>query len=510
MPNTASLLRILGWFSFLAVLSLAVVITGYNPFSLIAGGQDLAVFAGRVFPPDFSEIDQILELSLESLGIAFLGTALALIAALPTAVIGASSVRANILLRLFSKTIVLISRAVPGLVFALLFVQIVGPGPTAGILALAANSIGMMAKLFSDAIDTLDQSAIRALTTLGATRQQVFFAAVLPQLFPALVATTLHRLDINFRYSAILGLVGAGGIGLYLQYNIIYFEYQDAMAAVLVIVAAVLLMELFSNLIRRYLMTPRASSPMASLKLVSITVAASILVVWVVNTMDIAWSRISTLPSGVADLASKMWPADFETYQSQLIEGTLESLSMALVATVFGAAMAVPLGFLGAKKIGRVHERSLARGLSQLVRGVPDLILALFLVSALGLGPATGTLVMTIGTLGFLTKFVADSVEELNYDAYFAIVASGATRLQATLGAIVPQARNIVVSHLFYALDINFRISALMGIVGAGGIGAAIMSAIEVNDFGTAFAALTIVFVCVAIIEGLSRIAVKK
>jgi phosphonate transport system permease protein len=118
--------------------------------------------------------------------------------------------------------------------------------------------------------------------------------------------------------------------------------------------------------------------------------------------------------------------------------------------------------------------------------------------------------VLTIGTLGFLTKFVADSVEELDTAAYKALFATGATRLQATVATLLPQAKPILTAHVFYALDINFRLSALMGIVGAGGIGAAIMSAVEVGDFRTAFAALIIVFVCVLGIESLSRWAMKK
>jgi phosphonate transport system permease protein len=502
--------RILGWLGFIATLVLAITYTRFDPFALIAGSQDLALFGSRVFPPDFSEIDQILELSLESLGIAILGTFLGLLLALPTAVLTAKTTSAPRWIRVFARTLVVSTRAVPGLVFAILFVQVVGPGPTAGILALGMNSIGMMGKLFGDAIDTLDQSPIRALTATGADRVQVFFGTVLPQLFPALVATTLHRLDINFRYSAILGLVGAGGIGLYLQFNIGYFEYPDALAAVVVIVLAVLALEAISMAIRKHVLLPKSASRWSIPRALLGFVGVGTLITGILLSLEIAWDRLASLPSAMADLAGKMVPPDFMTYFPELAEGTLQSVSMALVATFFGALMAIPLGFLAARNVVNFPIRGLARGASQVVRGVPDLILALFLVSALGLGPATGTLVLTIGTLGFLTKFVADSLEEIDTSAFKAMLSSGATRLQAAVATLLPQARPIITAHTFYALDINFRLSALMGIVGAGGIGAAIMAAVEVGDFRTAFAALIIVFLCVLGIEGLSRWQMKK
>ena len=510
MRTKQPLARAFGWLGFLLALVAAVSYTGFDPFALLAGGQDLALFASRVFPPDFSELDQILTLSLESLGIALLGTLMGLLLSLPVAVLSARSTGAPKIIRRLATVVVVSTRAIPGLVFAILFVQVLGPGPTAGILALGMNSIGMMGKLFADAIEALDQAPARALKVAGASRLQVFVGAVIPQLFPALVATTLHRLDINFRYSAILGLVGAGGIGLYLQYNILYFEYRDALAAVILIVLAVLTLEAISSFIRKYVMTHRPASDYAIAKggfLFALVVAGASIVA---STMELAWDRIPGLPFAVLDLATKMIPPDFLTYAPQLIEGTLQSVSMALVATFFGALIAIPLGFVGARNLHAPLPRGFARGVSQVVRGVPDLILALFLVSALGLGPATGTLVLTIGTLGFLTKFVADSLEEIDTAAYKALLASGATRLQAIIGAIVPAAKPIITAHTFYALDINFRLSALMGIVGAGGIGAVIIAAVQANDFQTASAALIIVFICVLGIEGLSRWQMKK
>jgi phosphonate transport system permease protein len=510
LKSRQTAVRLFGAIAFLCAMVLSIQYTRFDPISLIAEGQDLALFVTRIFPPDFSELNLILELGFESLWIALLGTFMGLSISLPVAVYSARSTAAPAIFRQLARGIIVSTRAIPGLVFALLFVQILGPGPTAGILALGMNSIGMMGKLISDAIDTLDQSPVQALSASGASRTQVFFAAVVPQLFPAIVSTTLHRLDINFRYSAILGLVGAGGIGLYLQYNIIYFEYQDALAAVVVIVLAVLLIETISGLLRRYFMSPRVTSKIAAFTSGAILFATSGILFLASASVEISWNRFVKIPSGIAKLVSDLVPPDFITYQTQLFEGTLQSMTMALVSTFFGAILAVPLGFLGARNLHGMAASGLARGISQLVRGVPDLILALFLVAALGLGPATGTLVLCIGTLGFLTKFVADSLEEIDTSSYQALIAAGATKFQAVYGAIIPAARSIISAHVFYALDINFRLSALMGIVGAGGIGAVIITSVQAGDFETASAALIIVFVCVVAIESLSRWAIRK
>jgi phosphonate transport system permease protein len=488
-----------------AALISSMILIQLNPFTIPLTFQQLRNFVGRAFPPDFSEWQLILELVAQSFVIALLGTGIGLMLSLPIAVISAKSTKAPGPFRFVAKAIVISTRAVPGLVFAILFVEILGPGSTAGVLALALNSIGMMGRLFADAIDNLDKSASNALNSSGATRMQSFFAATVPQFMPALIATTLHRLDINFRYSTILGLVGAGGIGLYLSYNINYFDYQDAMAAVIAIVITVFLIEAISTKLRTRALTLRSvtSNGVRKLFFRVALVVSLISAVW--NAGSIEVERFSSIPSGTWDLLLKMTPPDFQTYPDQIINGAIQSISMAIIATTFGAALAVPLGFLAAKNVANRLTVIFARGIGQTVRGIPDLVLALFFIVLIGLGPVTGAITLTIGTVGFLTKFVADSVEELNMDARDALLASGTTKFQAFVAATLPALRPALISHMFYSLDLNFRLSALMGVVGAGGIGAVISQSIYAGYYKTGAAAILVVFTGVLTIDFLSK-----
>jgi phosphonate transport system permease protein len=130
-------------------------------------------------------------------------------------------------------------------------VAIVGLGPFPGVMALAAGSIGMLGKLFADAIEEVDPKPIESMVAIGATKAQVIRYAVLPQVIPSLIANTLYRFEVNIRMSIFLGVVGAGGIGFNVVTSLRLLKYQEAMACILTILILVTLCEKFSERVRR-------------------------------------------------------------------------------------------------------------------------------------------------------------------------------------------------------------------------------------------------------------------
>jgi len=143
----------------------------------------------------------------------------------------------------------------------------------------------------------------------------------------------------------------------------------------------------------------------------------------------------------------------------------------------------------------------LARVYMVALRGVPELILCVIFVSAVGLGPVAGVFALVVGTTGFFSKLIADAVEEVNPIPREAVMATGATRLQETAISVVPQALPSIVGNLLYVLDINLRTSAILGIVGGGGIGTLLMNSIKVLKWETTGAILLSIFVIVYGIE---------
>jgi phosphonate transport system permease protein len=176
-----------------------------------------------------------------------------------------------------------------------------------------------------------------------------------------------------------------------------------------------------------------------------------------------------------------------------------------------GALLSIPLGLMAARNVAfnRFVYR-VSRLFLVFVRGLPELIIAVIFIAAIGLGPVPGTLALAFGTSGFLAKLIADAVEEVNPTPREATFAVGATKLQEIGTSVIPQAMPAIVSNLLYALDINLRTSTILGIVGGGGIGFILFNALRVLELETVGAVLLTIFVVVYSIELLSGWVRKK
>lgn len=202
--------------------------------------QIVDLFA-RMWPMDFTYYPKAVHGALiETLHIATLGTILAMAMALPVGLLAARNVTPNPALNYFAKLILVSSRSVNSLVWALLFVAVFGPGALAGTLAIAFRSVGFVGKLFGEALEEANPGPVEALRAAGAPRTSVFLKAYWPQVQPACYSIALFRWDINIRESAVLGLVGAGGIGVALD-SALNLLYWDQVAVVLLTIFTVVL-----------------------------------------------------------------------------------------------------------------------------------------------------------------------------------------------------------------------------------------------------------------------------
>lgn len=206
---------------------------------------------GRMVPPDTSNLGTILWVLLETVNIATIATAFAVVVSLPVAYIAAQNTTPNIVTLWIGRVILVSSRSVNTIIWALLFVAIFGPGIIAGILAIMFRSIGFIGKLLGEAIEEIDRRPVEALEATGASRFKVILYAIVPQVMPAFWAVSILRWDINLRESTVLGLVGAGGIGLILQSAIDTFNWQEAASVLLSILLLVVLGEVVAMWLRR-------------------------------------------------------------------------------------------------------------------------------------------------------------------------------------------------------------------------------------------------------------------
>lgn len=206
---------------------------------------------GRMYPPDPTNLGIILKVLWETVNIATIATGFAVILSLPVAYMAAMNTTPNRATLWLGRVILVSSRSINTIIWALLFVAIFGPGIVAGIVAIMFRSIGFVGKLLGEAIEEIDPRPVEALQATGASHFKVIVYAIIPQVLPTFWAVTILRWDINLRESTVLGLVGAGGIGIILQGAIDTFNWPEAATVLLAILALVVLGEVVSAFLRR-------------------------------------------------------------------------------------------------------------------------------------------------------------------------------------------------------------------------------------------------------------------
>ncbi len=246
-----SLLRYLGW-----GLALAVVVWSYQgaeiaPGKLIADAGNMATFARDFFPPDFREWRYYLSELVVTLHIAIWGTLLAIVCAVPFGLLAASNI-APAWLHQPVRRLMDALRSINEMVFAMLFVVAVGLGPFAGALALWLHTTGTLAKLFSEAVEAIDPQPVEGIRATGANVLEEIVYGVIPQVMPLWVSYSLYRFEANVRSASVVGMVGAGGIGVVLWEVIRGFRFDQTCAVMIMIVLLVSCVDLISSRIRKY------------------------------------------------------------------------------------------------------------------------------------------------------------------------------------------------------------------------------------------------------------------
>jgi len=211
-----------------------------------------ADIGARMVPPKWSYMDKLWKPVWDTINIATLGTVIAMVIAVPVAFATARNTTPNIVVRTIGLFIIVSSRSVNSLIWALILVFILGPGVLAGTIAIGLRSVGFCAKLIYESIEEIDHTQVEAIEATGASSSQKMLFGILPQVLPTIAGVGIYRWDINIRESTILGLVGAGGIGYYLQYYMGLLMYKNVMAFLIVILVVVIIIDLISMYIRSF------------------------------------------------------------------------------------------------------------------------------------------------------------------------------------------------------------------------------------------------------------------
>ncbi|AYF99473.1 ABC transporter permease subunit [Protaetiibacter intestinalis] len=487
-----------------------------------------------------------------TLGIVISGTFLAFLVSIPVAYGAARNTSPHPTVMVACRAIGILSRSIPAVAFASIFVFLFALGPLPGILAFFLHSIGMISKMMADAIEQIDEGPRVAIRSTGGSKAQQFWSGIVPQALPAWIAVGLHRADINLRETVILGYVGVAGLGLELANSIHALNYRRAFPIALTIIVLCVIFEVVSSIVRSRLLgvrptgkgpgdalvrglarrSPRFAAAIEKPGVASVDRTAAIqaamnrpwtgeriasrVAVWLAVVVlagsfvaaQADWSDLFTFWGNLPILLDKenLWPPTFGIYTpEQVIGAVLTTFQVAFAATLLAAVLSMVVGSFAARNVApNRYVRGGFRGLLLIIRGIPELILAILFVIVTGLGAQAGTLALAIGGVGLLGKLIADSLEEVPNGPERAVAAIGATRSQVYFASTVPMSVPAFVAHLLYLLEQNVRAATLLGIVGGGGIGLYLYDSLRVSKYDQAAMFIILITLLVMVIEGIA------
>jgi phosphonate transport system permease protein len=249
-PPSGGLGATLAWAAFFMLLMWSWTGADMRPLDLLKDSANMGTFAREFFPPDFHDWRIYLKEMIVTVHIAVWGTVLSIVCAIPCGLMSAENIVPSWVYQPVRR-LMDACRAINEMVFAMLFIVAVGLGPFAGVLALWVHTTGVLAKLFAEAVEAIDPRPVEGVRATGASALEEILYGVIPQVLPLWISYSLYRFESNVRSASVLGIVGAGGIGVILHEVIRGFEYAQTAAVLIIIIVSVTLIDLVSARIRQ-------------------------------------------------------------------------------------------------------------------------------------------------------------------------------------------------------------------------------------------------------------------
>lgn len=429
----------------------------------------LGGFLASFMPPETSGefMGYLWQATLETLAIATAGMLLAFVLAVPLSYVATSAVRERATQNPISRGLLTILRGIPELVWALVFVRVFGLGPTAGVLALGLTYGGMLAKVYAEILESEDAAPARALQRTGSPRLLALLYGLLPLASKELVSYTVYRWECAIRASVVMGFVGAGGLGQLMDQAMKMLNGSEASSILLTFVALVLAADVLSNWLRRALdVPPQPRSNPWGWRSVLVGAALVVGVVASFRLLDMDLLQLFSAQSvaSMGDFVGGFFPPDTSrTWLAAVAQGIWETLAISVVGTLLAA--------VGGLILALPRWRAPCALVLNVLRSVPELVWATITALAVGLGPFAGALALALHTAGVLGRLYAEALDNVPRAPAQALVLTGSNRLMGFLYGTLPAAAPQLVAYTLYRWEMNIRMAAVLGFVGADGLG---------------------------------------
>jgi len=451
---------------------------------------------------------------IETIALGLISTILSTILAIPLSFLAAHNIMSRVpggtLIYYIMRTILNIVRAIDTLIWGLIVVLWVGLGSFAGVIALTIHSIAALGKLFSEEVEHIDPGPIEAVSATGANLVQTIRYAVIPQIVPPFLAFTLLRWDINMRSATIVGMVAGGGIGFFVIESLRKAAYNQYAAALWAVAVLVMIVDYVSAKWRERIMVgtthvttepPRPFYKSLRAWFYIIIGSAFFIYFWDLCGINLKelFNPAPTFWQLVRSFASlNLSPEVIDAVTRQMFT----TIFQALLATTLGALIAIPFSFLAARNLTGRSRLSiwiyyLTRFMFNLLRSIEAILYVAIFFYWVSFGNFAGMLALAVTTFGLIGKLFSEAIENIDPGPLEAIMATGATRLQAIAYGILPQIIPPFVSYAIYQWDINVRMATIVGFAGGGGIGYLLYNQyfpfMQYRSAGTAVALIVIV-----------------
>ena len=439
----------------------------------------LTDIVSAMFPPDWGYAPRILSPLLATVQMSVTGTALGALMSLLLAPLCAGNLHTPRMVRLALRLVIQVLRSFPTLILALLATFLFGLGTFSGTVAITIYTFAIMTRLTYEDIETAALEPYHALCAMGTPPSKAYFRAIVPGIAPSYFANVLYLLETNVRHSSILGYVGAGGIGLLLNEKISWREYSKVGMILLLLFLTVCVIEGISGFLSQVVREERSLSPKGRHLFTWAAVLLILICTLGIQPPGFSHTSMQAVGAMLSGLTRPDWSFFFRTDTSGLGYLLLETVCIALVGTCVGMVLALPLSFLSTSRLMTKPVALLFRAVIMAIRSVPFLIYGLIFIRVSGPGPFTGVLTLGICSVGLLSKRFTEAIEALDFRAYHALEAMGIPLLLRIRYAVLPQIIPAFASAVLYRFDVNIREASVLGLVGAGGIGAPLIFAMN-------------------------------
>jgi phosphonate transport system permease protein len=398
-------------------------------------------------------------------------------------------------------------RAIHEVIWGLVFLSVLGLTPLVAVLAIGIPFGAVTAKVFSELLDESPRRPYRAALAAGTPRAIALLHTLLPVAWSDLLSYGFYRFECAIRSAAILGLIGAGGLGFQLALSLQTLNYREVWTVLYALIVLSAATDVWSSAVRRRRASgARPGNPVIRGSLVAALVLGLFSLWWVQLDLSVLVAADTWRLAG--QIVTDAWPPTLDVPVSELVVAALITVAMSVLAIVLavagGAVLAFPAASTGAPTIGRRVRVVATRAVLIVLRALPPPVWALLFLFVMAPGLLPGAMALGVYTLGILGRLMAESVENLERRPQQALQAAGASGAAVSVYAVVPAVAPRFVAFGLYRWEVTIRETVVVGVVGAGGLGLLLNDQLTSFDYAASLTTLAVVVVLTALVDATS------